>query len=51
MVQNATLGGAIYTDAAERAAYYVRGTTWIGFEVEQTLYAKMQVTPQITCIH
>ncbi len=36
-------GGTVYVDAAERAAYYVRGTRWVGFEIEETLWMKVQV--------
>lgn len=36
-------GGGVFTDAGQRSAYYVRGTKWVGFEIEETLVAKSQV--------
>ncbi|PNW83258.1 hypothetical protein CHLRE_05g233304v5 [Chlamydomonas reinhardtii] len=35
-------GGGVFTDAGQRSAYYVRGTKWVGFEIEETLVAKSQ---------
>lgn len=43
MDELARQGGSVYVDAAERSAYYVRGTRWVGFDVPETLWMKKQV--------
>ncbi|KAG2431216.1 hypothetical protein HXX76_009744 [Chlamydomonas incerta] len=35
-------GGGVFTDAAQRSAYYVLGSKWVGFDTEETLRAKAQ---------
>ncbi|GFR50490.1 hypothetical protein Agub_g12755, partial [Astrephomene gubernaculifera] len=40
----ASQGGSVFTDSAQRGAYYVRGSRWIGFELPETLYDKIQGT-------
>lgn len=43
MGELASLGGGVFVDSGERSAYYVRGTSWVTFEVEESLLMKTQV--------
>lgn len=36
-------GGSVLVDSTERSAYYVRDRRWVGFDIEESMWSKIQV--------
>ncbi|KAG2443822.1 hypothetical protein HXX76_002165 [Chlamydomonas incerta] len=46
LAELASQGGSVFVEEAEKAAYYVRGRRWVGFDTPETLWMKQQAAAQ-----
>lgn len=41
-------GGSVLVDSTERSAYYVRDRRWVGFDIEESMWSKIQVGKRVS---